>query len=379
MAASLTRQHVRRIGAVAGLAPALAALIVLVTLGASPTGDAALWFAGITVGAIGAGWLIGPRATGSFPSDLWTAAAFALVGSLAYVLVGTAISVWAGPAIEGGLVPGLAGRVAGQLAYGLLYVPFLAGGLTPFGVVWVVAVRMLQRRAGLPSPGTAARVADGQRFGRGANTRRMGLFAGALIVAYSLFVAVLPMLLYHEPRSPWWFFRPVALFVLFSIPAAIAAVGTIGRRRSLLIAAGVVCLVQSYVAFSLVTVGFLVPAILLLVLGAGERWPGTTPEPRTAFAVPVVVIALTVGAWVATLGLTEEVCWTSTTNPDGSLAYERVPVTDVMTVLPGQSASGCDGGTLTVEGMGVGAVLAIGAVAIAAASTWSPGTDVVPI
>ena len=77
MIPSLARDHVRRIGALAGLAPALAALVVLIMLGASPTGDAVLWFAGITAVAIGAGWLIGPRATGSFPSDLWTAAAFA--------------------------------------------------------------------------------------------------------------------------------------------------------------------------------------------------------------------------------------------------------------------------------------------------------------
>ena len=62
-------------------------------------------------------------------------------------------------------------------------------------------------------------------------------------------------------------------------------------------------------------------------------------------------------------------CWTSTANPDGSLTYERVPVSDVMTVLPGQSASGCDGGTLTVEGMGVGAVLVIGAIARSVGST----------
>ena len=380
MTPSLARDHVRRIGALAGLAPALAAIAVLIILGASPTGDAAMWFAGITVVAVGDGWLIGPRTTGSFPSDLWTAVAYALAGSLAYLLVGAAISIWAGPPIEGDLLPNLVVRVAGQLVYGMLYVPFLAGALTPFGLVWVVAVRALRRRAGVPTAGTVAvRVANGHRFARGANTRRLGLFAAALIVAFGLFVAALPLLLYDEPRSPWWFYRPVALFVLFSVPAAIAAVGTIARRRSLLIAAGVVCLLQSYISFSGVTFGFLVPAVLLLVLGAGERGPSTTPEPRTAYAVSAVVVALTIAAWVATLGLTEEVCWTSTANPDGSLTYERVPVSDVMTVLPGRSASGCDSGTLTVEGMGAGAVLAIGAVAIAAASTSARPTNRAPI
>ena len=369
MTPSPARDHVRRIGALAGLAPALAAIAVLIVLGASPTGDAILWFAGITVVAIGIGWLIGPRVTSSFPSDLSTAVAYALAGSLVYLLVGATISIWAGPAIVGDRLPGLVVRVAGQLAYGMLYVPFLAIGLTPFGLVWVVAVRALRQRAGIPAAGTAARVANGHRFARSASTRRLGWFAAALIVAFGLFVAVLPLLLYHEPRSPWWFYRPVALFVLFSVPAAIAAVGTIARRRSLLIAAGVVCLLQASISFSGVTFGFLVPAVLLLALGIGDRGPATPPEPRRAYAVSAAVVALTVAAWVAALGLTEDVCWTSTANPDGSLTYERVPVSDVMTVLPGQSASGCDGGTLTVEGMGVGAVLVIGAIALSVAST----------
>lgn len=363
--------YARRIGALAGVAPAAAALLVLVILGASPSRDSVSWLAGILIVALGAGWLIAPRFTGSFPSDLWTAAAYALVGSVAYLLVGTAISVWAGPAIEGGLVSGLAGRVAGQLVYGLLYLPLLIGVLTPFGLVWVVAVRVIRGRTGIPPPATAARADRGLRFGRGLNRGRMGLFAAVLIVAFGLLVAVLPLLLYDEPRSPWWVYRPVALFGLFSVPAAIAVIGTISRRPTLLVAAGAICLAQAYVSFSLVTIGFLVPAILLLVLGAGGRSPDAPPEPRRAYAASAAVFALTIAAWVGTLGLTEEVCWTSTANLDGSLHYERVPVSDTMTVLPGQSTSGCDGGTLTVEGMGIGGVLAIGAVAIAAASAWS--------
>jgi hypothetical protein len=368
----------RRIGALAGLVPAAGVILVLFALGASPGPDAVPWLGGIVVVAVGAGWLLGPRVAGSFPADLWTAVAFALAGAIAYLLVGTAISVWSGPALDGDPVPGIAGRVAGQLLYGLLYSPFLVGLLTPFGLTWIMAVRALRRIIGAPVPAPRPHPPGGRRIGGAIDPRRMGRFAAVLIVAFGLFVAVLPLVIYDEPRSPWWMYRPVALFVLFSVPAWIAVIGTIRPRPSLLVTAGVICFAQAYVSFSLVTIGFVVPAFLLVATGVGQRSPDATGEPRRAFAASAAVIALTVAAWVAALGMTEEVCWTSTTNPDGSLTYQRVPVTDVMTVPAGATASGCDGGTLTVEGMGVGAVLAIGAVSIAAASSWSPRTVVDP-
>jgi hypothetical protein len=377
---NLAGRDVRRIGALAGLAPAAAALVLLAALGASLSRDTFLWCALITIVALGGGWLIGPRVTGSIRSDLWAAVAYALVGSIVYVLVGTVMSIWTGPAAGIDLSPGgLPVRLVSQALYGFLYLPFLIGWLSPFGLIWVLAVRVVRRATGVPAAGMAARGVPGRVVLGGISPRRMGLVAAALIAGYGLFVAWLPLLMYHEPRPPWATDRPVALFFLFSVPAWIAAIGAIRNRRLLLGAAGVICLAQSYVAFSLVTIGFVVPAIVLLAGAAGDRWPDTAREPRAALAASVIAIALTMAAWVATLGLTEEVCWTSTASPDGSLTYERVPVSDVMTVLPGQAASGCDSGTLTVEGMGAGAVLAIGAVAIAAASTWTRPADRAPI
>ena len=230
--------------------------------------------------AVGAGWLIGPRVSGSFPADVWTAVAYALAGAVAYLLVGTAVSVWSGPAIDGDRFPGTAGRVAGQLAYGLLYSPLLVGLLTPFGFGWVVAVRALRRITGIPAPIPRPRVAGRHRAGAGIDPHRMGLFAALLIVAFGLFVAVLPLLIYHEPRAPWWIYRPVALFVLFSVPAWIAVIGTIRRSPSLLVTAGVICVAQAYVSFSLVTIGFVVPAILLIVARRRPAAPGRTRAAR---------------------------------------------------------------------------------------------------
>ena len=366
----------RRIGAVAGAVPAGAAVLVLILLGASPSGDSLAWLAGIVVVAVGAGWLIGPSISGSFPADLSSAVGFAVVGMVVYLLVGTVMSAWSGPGFEGNGLPGIAARLVGQLLYGLLYSPFLVGVLTPFGLAWVVAVRALRRIGGEPASIARASSAGGPTTGAGIDPHRMGWFAAILILAFGLFVAAFPLVIYDEPRSPWSIYRPVALFVLFSVPAWIALIGTIRRRPSLLVAAGVICLAQAYVSFSLVTIGFVVPAIVLLVVGAGQPRTEATREPRRSYASACLTIALTFAAWVATLGMTEEVCWTSAANPDGTLRYERVPVTDVMTVAPGAVASGCDGGTLTVEGMGVGGVLAIGAVAMAAASSWTSHDNV---
>ncbi len=128
MTLTMSSTPAHRIGAVAGLAPATAVPVFLLVLGATPSSVAPLWVAIITIVAVGAGWLIGPRATGSFRSDLWAAVAYALVGSFAYILVGTAVSIWTGPPTEGDVGPApLVARLAGQLLYGLLYLPFWAG------------------------------------------------------------------------------------------------------------------------------------------------------------------------------------------------------------------------------------------------------------
>ena len=371
-------RRARWIGALAGLAPALAAIALLAALGATPNRDTLAWLVLITVVAVVDGWLLGPGAARPDRSDLRAALGYALVGSIVYVAVGTVMSVWAGPPVQGDLVSGLLWRVSGQVAYGLLYLPLWAGALAPFSLIWIVAVRALHRRAGPPAHGAEAPVVQRPPPASIAGPRRMGLFAAGLIVTYALFVAVFPLMLYREPRPPWSIDRPVALFLLFSVPAAIAVIGATRQRRTLLVAAGVICVVQAYVGFSGVTLGFLVPGILVLARGGAGRWPANRIEPPSALAFAVVATALTVAAWVATLGLTEAVCWTSTARADGTVVYERVAASNTLTVLPGQAASGCDSGTLTVEGMGSGAVLAIGAVAVAAASTWAPRHPVEP-
>jgi hypothetical protein len=132
-----------------------------------------------------------------------------------------------------------------------------------------------------------------------------------------------------------------------------------------------VCLLQAYIAFSGITIGFVVPAIVLLWLGAAERWSAEEPPAsRTALLAGVAVIGLTIAAWISLFALAEDRCWVASQASDGTVTYMVVPATNTMTMGPGLVAGGCDGGTMTVQGIGVSAVLAIGAMAFAAVAAF---------
>jgi hypothetical protein len=201
--------------------------------------------------------------------------------------------------------------------------------------------------------------------------RRIGLLISATIVVLAVLIAALPSIqsptdlrgadaLSIVPRS-------VVIGALLALPAVIGAIAAFGRSRPLFIAAGVLCLFQSLIAFSGVTLGFVLPALILISLGL--RRDPTDPADgsgRNHLRIAgVLVFGLGMAAWIATLALTETVCWTARSGPDGLPIYERVPLTDTMTLGPGVIAGGCDGGSITAEGVAIGAILVIGAIAIA--------------
>ncbi len=201
--------------------------------------------------------------------------------------------------------------------------------------------------------------------------QRMALLGSAVMLVYGLFVALLPFALHEDPRPPWWIYRPIALFGLFGVPAVVASIGAVRGSRPLLVAAGVLCLLQAYIAFGGVTIGFIVPAILLLVLGGSDSWPDAARVSRATLLASVAVIVLTVGAWVSLFALTEPRCYVISRTAGGALVTTEVPATDRTMHGPIQiqgEGSGCSSAELTVEGMGMSAVLAIGAIAFAAAA-----------
>jgi hypothetical protein len=326
--------------------------------------DLAVVLGGISVGAILIGALVGPLVKGSNRFDVFALVVYALLAGIVYVIVGAA---------NGALfdTPGadLGARITrflSQAAYGLLYLPFWSVFVAPFAFGWLVTVRVLRRRARLvTTPLSGSRRASPLGL---SSPKRLALVCAAVILAYALFVALLPFILYDDPEPPWWWYRPVVLFGLLGVPAAVTIIGVVRGIRPLLIAAGVMCLMQAYIAFSGVTIGFVVPGLLLLVLGAGGSWPGAGQiRPSTRLA-SVATIVLTVGAWVSLLGLTEPRCYVTTRSADGTLVTTEVPATNLMTSGPIQVAgegSGCSSGELSLRGITVSAVLAIGAIAFA--------------
>jgi hypothetical protein len=366
----------RGIGAIAGLAPALLVAILFVAFGSpAPTREFILPLVGITVLAVVAGWLVGPLAKGSFRADLTALVTYSLVSALIYLPVGAVGSAWNQTTTSG--TPDLmasAGTVAGLLLYGLLYAPFWAVFVAPFALVWVGSVRVLR----LGGPSIPPELAEPHEPGRAnqfraARPRRLSLITAAIIALYGLFVALIPLLQQdHGTTPPWAIDRPIALFGLFAVPAVVAGIGAVRGARPLLIAAGVACLLQAYISFSGVTLGFIVPAAVLLWLGAAERWSPEEPTASRAMLLAVIaIVGLTIAAWVALFALTEPRCWAASQAADGTITVVEVQATNTM--LYGSSeipsgGGGCSSAELTIQGMGVSAVLAIGAIALAAAA-----------
>lgn len=200
--------------------------------------------------------------------------------------------------------------------------------------------------------------------------RRLGLAAAAIIAGYALVVAAISAnATTGELRPPETVPAPVRLAVMFLLPAFVAAIGALRRSRPILVAAGVLCLAQSFVAFSGVTIPFVVPAFLLLVLGA--RNDGTKAS-RRALAGGVLVVLLGFAMWVAPFTLTETTCWVAETGVDGTVVSRQVPVTETQTLGPTEVGAGCDEGTVTARGVALAAVLWIGAVAVAAFASGAP-------
>jgi hypothetical protein len=204
--------------------------------------------------------------------------------------------------------------------------------------------------------------------------RRLGFVLAGTIAALAAFIAALPLILPDygsgELSGPEIVPRPIVLALLLGLPAAMAAIAALRSSRPIFIAAGALCLLQSFVSFGGATFGFLIPAILLIILGV-EGGSSTRTQRRELLA-GVLVFGLGIAAWIAPFAMSETVCWTARAGPDGKPVYTIIPNTDTLTAEIGDLGSGCDGGTFTLQGLMVGGVLWIGALAVANLATRLP-------
>ena len=207
-----------------------------------------------------------------------------------------------------------------------------------------------------------------------ARTRRLGNQAAAVIAAYSVVVGAISAVAGGagpgEISPPQAVPRPILLVVLLMLPAALAAIGALEGSRPVLVAAGVLCLAQSLIAFSGVTIPFIVPGFLLVAVGSR----GSTIETTWRAAIAgVVIVILGIGALAAPFALTQTTCWVARAGADGTVIYTQTAATstDSGSLELGDLASGCGSGELTVEGVGLAGVLGIGAIALAAVAAWT--------
>jgi hypothetical protein len=221
--------------------------------------------------------------------------------------------------------------------------------------------------------------------------RRLGLGAAGIIAGYALFLAAISAGLVGDLGSdgfgpPETVPLPILLGALLLLPAAVAVIGSVRRSPPILVAAGVLCLAQSFVSFSGVSIPFVVPAFLLLAIGASAA---SAEVPRRAMVGGVLVVALGFAAWVAPFAMTETSCWVARVGSDGTPIYAPIPVPAgadfgaggghvELGVQPGEIGTGCDGGTLTLRGAALAGVFGIGAVAMAALASMTPLTPGAP-
>ena len=162
--------------------------------------------------------------------------------------------------------------------------------------------------------------------------------------------------------------RPLVLLALYALPGLVGLLAIDRRRPGLLVAAGMAAAVGSLIAFSGVTLIFLVPAALMLAGAAAVRpaaatWVGGLVGGARA----VLVVSLLLGAGWSALLITDERCWTWKEAP-GGVVMEPAPLSTgemSITVTDVGSGYGCSNGVISARGVGLGLVLGLVALVVA--------------
>lgn len=173
--------------------------------------------------------------------------------------------------------------------------------------------------------------------------------------------------------------RGIVLLAVYAVPGVIGLIGVAGARPALLVAAAVASTLGSFVAFSGVTLIFLVPAMLFLVGAVRIASEDAVADSTTirgllgGVILAATLIALMVGAGASALLITDERCWTAHETLRG-IRYEPAPyATGEMEVPAGATSSTCSTGVISARGVGLAGLLGGGAVVLAIATRRLPG------
>jgi hypothetical protein len=242
--------------------------------------------------------------------------------------------------------------------------------------------------------------------------RQRTALSGVLVLVLDAAIWLIPRDSSFEPPQP--FALRIAIPLLLATPGLLALIAAATGRPVVAIAAGVLCLPQAVIAFSGVTLVFLIPAVAILssagarddqpeervpvrparlllavvvavpivymlvatlgvlaplvlvlvagIVGLARRSPPTGNDRRSRVSLRdgvtgAVIVVFVVAAWVATLGVTETVCWVARQDASGGLTWQQTPPSDELTVGPGEVGESCASGQPTTIALGLTALL----------------------
>jgi hypothetical protein len=214
----------------------------------------------------------------------------------------------------------------------------------------------------------------------------------------------------------------IGFLLVLAAPGVIGLMGAATDRQVLLVPAGLLCVGQSFLSFSWITLPFgIAGAMILRAAVATDSRPGEPWRPRrialmfltgiplafllvrfTGFLgvlamlviggvggalgrtdgprierrdalVGLAVLALLLGGWYGQLGLREPRCWVANVDGDGGLAWTRAPASSSITVQDGQVGGRCDSAAPTEIGQIVSGASLAGAVVVSLAARRGRG------
>jgi hypothetical protein len=165
------------------------------------------------------------------------------------------------------------------------------------------------------------------------------------------------------PRGP-------VLLAIFVLPGVVGWIGADRRRPALVAAAAVTSGIGAFIAFSGVTLIFLLATLLFLASAVGLAIPARG-EPRggivsgaAQLVVAAAICAFLVGSGAAALLVTDSACWIMHQTATGTW-IEMLPYsTGEMTVPTDATSGGCSEGRISPRGVGLGVILAAAAIGL---------------
>ncbi len=210
----------------------------------------------------------------------------------------------------------------------------------------------------------------------GARAAFPGRLAGAVQILFAVLLGGVSAL--AGDSSPDFIPRGVILAGAYSLPGIVGMLGVAQRRPALLLAASGASAVGSVLAFSGVTLIFLLPAVLFAYAAvrlasvasstAGIRASGVI----AGTVIAAALIALVMGAGASALLVTDERCWTTYATQGGTRIEAAPFTTGEVTVPAGALSYNCSTGVLSARGVGLAGMLGGTALALVVATRPRP-------